>query len=91
MLDGRIGTGEEQRFVAVGGPADQERWGTVLAADVDDLTPPLGRTDVMAPDDDPVTDSCLHGDHLLDVLEVRRVRPLFYPSPQRNTTATRCT
>jgi hypothetical protein len=34
---------------------------------------------VAAPDDDPVADSCLHGDHLLDVLEVGCFPPL-YPS-----------
>jgi AcrR family transcriptional regulator len=87
VLDGRVGTGEEQRFVAVDAPADQEWWRTILAADVDDLTPPLGGTDVIAPDDDPVTDSSLHGDHLLELLEVRRLPPLFYPLPSRAITA----
>ena len=71
VLDRRVGPRKEQRFVTVDAPADEPWWRATVAADVDDLTPPLGLTDVTAPDDDPVTDSCLHGDHLLDdALEV---------------------
>ena len=79
VLDRRVGTGIDQCLVAVDAPAHEPRWRTAITACGDDLTSPLSGTDVTAPDDDLVADSCLHGNHLLDVLEVRRFPPPLYP------------
>src|SRR5829696_4667894 len=80
VIDRRVGTGKEQRLVLFAGPADVPRWRAVITAYADDLTSPLGPTDVAARNDDPVTDSCLHGDHLLGVFELCRFHP-WYISP----------
>jgi hypothetical protein len=81
MLDRRVGPRTEQRFVTVDAPADEPRWGSLLTVDGDDLTPSLGRTDMTAPNDDPITNSCLHGDHLLDALKVPSLAAICSISP----------
>ena len=76
VLDRRVDTGIDQRLVVFAGPADDPRWRAAVTTDGDDLTSLLGNADVAAPDDDPVTDSCLHGDHL-----PRCLRGAWFPAP----------
>jgi hypothetical protein len=60
VLDDGVASREEQAFVAVVVPPHEERWGAVLTVYFQDLCAPVGLTDVMALDDETITDVCSH-------------------------------
>jgi hypothetical protein len=59
VLDARVGAREEEALVAVR-PSDAVRRGAVLTPNFQDLGVALGVPDVMALDDQPITDLCVH-------------------------------
>jgi hypothetical protein len=60
VLHDRVRAGEVQAFVAVVAPTDQPRWRTIFAVDLEDLGVLVGLPDVVALDDEAVTDCCTH-------------------------------
>jgi len=76
VLDRRVGTWEEEAFVTVVRPPNEERRAAVFAPDLQDLGVPIRFAHVMALDHQSISDVRLH-----DVLLVARNRtePIQHP------------
>jgi hypothetical protein len=74
VLNRGVARRKEQALVAVIPPANEIRRVTGRAPHLDDLTVSIGFTDVMALDDDAVSDACVHVVLLGFTLIVRAVR-----------------
>jgi hypothetical protein len=79
VVDIGIGSGIEERLVAVCAPTNQERWGPFGAVDLEDLTVSVGLVELVALDDDTVSDFGMHGD-LLSALHTPESRSPTRPS-----------